>query len=121
MNKQKLGEKYECGPSIYFHSLRHGQTIKKILGGEAFLDLIVPNQSSLDASARLSDSLSDVYYLTNAYFEERWRPIKNDPTLKKVLKKCSDKSLIVKMQLSFEECELNSDYDILPIIGLSGL
>ena len=59
--------------------------------------------------------MTDVYYLTNAFFEERWKPIRNEAKLKAIIKKCSEKPIIVKMQISFEDCELHSDFESLPI------
>lgn len=108
-------EESECGPSIYFHSLRHGQTIRRILGGEAFIDFVVPNISSLGASARQSDYLVDVYYLTNAYFEKRWKPIQKEATLNNVFKGCNNRAEIVKQQMSFEDCERDNDCVSFPI------
>ena len=108
--------KKDCGPSIYFHSLRHGQTIKKILGGEAFIDLVVPNINSLQDSARQSDHMTDVYYLTNDFFyKKRWKPIKNEATLNLILKGCNEKPVIVKIQMSFQNCERYNDCESFPI------
>ena len=75
----------------------------------------MPNISSLGASARQSDYLVDVYYLTNAYFEKRWKPIKNEATLNVVLKGCNNKAEIVKQQMSFEDCESDNDCVSFPI------
>ena len=64
----------------------------------------MPGSSKLGASVPKSDNVLEVYYLTNAYFEERWKPIKNEPTLNNVLKNCSKKPMIVKMVMSEDNC-----------------
>lgn len=66
---------YDEGPTLYFYSLKHNMTIKKIPGGEIFIDFI---QSKKEGQGKL-------YYLTDQIFVDRWHRLRDMRQAKNLL------------------------------------
>ena len=54
----KIGD---CGPSLYFHSLKTNTCVTQVSGGEIFIDFI---------TSSISRDRGSLYYLTDKYYFE---------------------------------------------------
>ena len=84
----------DSGPCIYFYSLTSQTTVKKVLGGEVFIDLIYRPEKPTEGL---------LYFVTDENFFHSWNKIESQKSLKSLIRE--SEPIIIRASINFEDTD----------------